>query len=459
MSKNTFASNLFGTIAGNLLPVDTYVDFIPTGKNGETMQLKDDAAVWMGLRNVMMQKGAYDFCYAVGAVTDRLSELDITAEMEVLRLGGKGKNNFATGFYASNINRIFEQPNRVQSWGEFRGEQLIFKRVFGFCPVYNVIPAGFGPESGQLFNLPPWRFKPIPRPKSILDIPDDPKIAKWRFYKIDGTTVDFTDEEVMILEDSFMRSEETSYMLPQSKLVGLDMVVSNLCAAEEADNVLLRKKGPLGFISHDIAASKDSIAGALPMTKRQKKELQGELTNYGLNLRQFQYVISRVAAKWNPISFNVTELGTKETIVKAEKAICHRFGYPYVLYEVTDSTFSNSNEANKTVYQNVVIPNANKDMKKYEKFLKAKANNCHFAANYDNLPVLQEDRKEKSEADKAQNESLQLEYDNDLITKNQWREARGYDTVPGDDVYKSEVTKKEEPTAPANENTAVPPQD
>jgi hypothetical protein len=228
-------------------------------------------------------------------------------------------------------------------------------------------------------------------------------------------------------------------------LVGLDMAVSNICSAMEADNVLLRKKGPLGFISHD-AATKDQVSYT-PMTVKQRNTLQKSLHEYGLSWDQYQYVISRVATRWNPMSFNVKELGTKETVEKCEKAICHRYRFPYTLYEEQDATYANGDNAAATLYQTNVIPNANKDANQYNKFFKAKENACKIVRNFDNVGALQEDRKDAAEADKAQNESLQLQYDNDLITLNQWREKMGYDTQPGGDVVKSQVKGSDQPLA------------
>jgi hypothetical protein len=207
----------------------------------------------------------------------------------------------------------------------------------------------------------------------------------------------------------------------------------------EADNVLLKKRGPLGFISHDAAATKDSVAGYLPMTNKEKDEIQASLSQYGLNLQQFQYAISRQAVRWNPISFNVNELGTKDTVVAGEKAICHRYGYSYVLYEDSGATYSNQDGAHKALYQNNVIPNAYKDMGVYNKFFLANENNCDISICFDDLPILQENEQEKATAAKAWDDALLIEYNNGLITKNQWLTQRGYDTIgPEGDLYKTE---------------------
>ena len=439
----SFLQNLFGTIAGGSIPFASGMDFIPNGNSGETLDIKGNDALWMGLKNPLMQKGSYDFCFPVSCVLDRLAEMDTNGRFEILRSEGKGRNNFATNTWANNMNRLLDKPNDLQDGGIFRKEQLVYKRLFGYCPVLPLVPAGFTKDNAiAMINLPPWLFDVIPQEKQ--NIRSQRINERIKQYVVDwyGYREKFDPKEVMILPDSPMKDELKHYLLPQSKMVGLDMAVSNCCAAMEADNVLLRKKGPLGFISHDAAAVKDAIAGYLPMSVKQKNRLQNELTKYGLNLRQFQYVISRVAAKWNPMSFDVNQLGTKETVVASEKAICHRHSFPYVLYEMTDATYANGGVAAQGVYQDTIIPAANQDALAYGNFFEAGKNACKIVKNFDEVPVLQENRKLSAEADKAQNEALEMEYKNNLITLNQWRERRGYDTVDGDDYYLRDAPKE-----------------
>lgn len=235
-----------------------------------------------------------------------------------------------------------------------------------------------------------------------------------------------------------MQDEEYDFLLPMSRLVGLDMAVSNICAAMEADNVLLRKRGPLGFISHDAAATKDSVAGYIPMNSDDVADIQKALRMYGLSWDQFQHAITKQPVKWNPMSFNSAELQTKETVIAGTKAICQRFGYDYVLYEAGSATYANQDGAHKSLYQNVIMPTACKDMSKYNKFFKATENQAKITLCFDDVPILQEDEMKKGQAAKAWDDALLIEYNNNLITRNQWLTARGYDTVADGDKYKKD---------------------
>lgn len=440
----SYLNNLFGTIAGNtLFRQPSGVSFIPVDDKGSVTDIKGEAT-WLGLKNRLQQKYAYDYCFPVASVVDRLAEYDIVGTIEILRSTGKGRDNFATNEWAKRMNKLLAQPNPMQTWEQFRGQQVVYKKVFGFCPVLPLIPSGMPPDyCTSMINLPPWLFDGVSTGNLAYTSKQNEIVKKWRF-SILGKTFEVEPDKLFILEDSFMQDEESDFMLPQSRLVGLDMAVSNICKAMEANNVLLAKRGPLGFISHDAAATKDSVAGYLPMNKAEKEELQTSLQAYGLSLAQYQYVISRQAVKWNPMSYDVNQLGINPTVIAGEKAICHRYGFPYVLYEEVDATFANSNTAAKAVYQNNVIPNNSKDLNKYNKFFLAAENQCKIVGNFLHIAALQEDMLQQANTKKALNDALKLEYDNNLITKNQWLTALGYDTIPDGDKYKKDEVSSED---------------
>lgn len=432
----SFLNNLFGTIGQPSIP-GPRPDFIPADGQGKTIEVKGDAAVWLGLQNPKMQQYAYDFCFPLASVVDRLAEMDLNGVFEVLKVGGKGKNDYLKTEYATLINGLFEQPNPLQSWYQFRGQQIVHKKIFGYAAVFPLLRSGFGPEYAlTMMNIPPDCIEVIGTRKILYATKLEEIVKEYRITIL-GQSFILNSNQLIILPDSFMLDHRKDYLLPQSKLVGLDMAVSNLCAGMEADNVLLRKKGPLGFISHDAAATKDSNIGYIPMTEPQKKEVQEELSKYGMTWAQYQYVISRVPLKWNSMSFSPSELGTGEVVERSEKAICQRMGYPYPLYLMTDSTFANGNQAAKMVYQDNIIPSGTRDFKLYAKFFKAKENNANFTYDFSDTPVMAEDKKTAAEAERELNLALKEQWENDIITRNQYLERMGYDKIVGMDIYYS----------------------
>lgn len=449
-------TNLFGTIAGNGWNAPANVHFIPKDGAGKTVKIKGDTAKWLGLQTPIMQKYAYEYCYPVASVCDRLAELDLTGRVEITRYKGKGKQDLATNDWANNMRRLLKQPNPLQSWEQFRGQQVVYKKVFGYCPVLPIVPIGFEKQpwmATMIINLPPWCFDVEPTGKFMQS-----KLSEMiKTYKVTilGKTVEYTSDQVFILEDSFMQDEAKSFLLPKSRLCGLDMAVSNICAAMEADNVLLRKKGPLGFVSPDAQATKDALGGNMPMEPKEKQEVQDDLLNYGLSWDQYQYVVTRSAMKWVEMSYTVKELQTKETVVAGEQAICHRYAYPYVLYEQTGTTFANGENAQSNVYQDNVIPNNQKDLEKYNKVFQARENNCEITADFMYLSCLQEDELQKAKAAVEVDKALEIEWKNNLITLNQWRVARGYETTTDGDIYYKDTAGKEAKLEPNKDEDEV----
>ena len=407
----SFAANLFGTIATQsqgLARIAGNLGFIPVDGQGNTVDIKNQQATWLGLKNRLMQKWAYDYCYALAAVVDKLAKYDVTGCPEVYRLGGKGKGGLATSDYAKQIGRLFKRPNPLQSYEAFRAQQYVYKKIFGFCPVLPVVLPGFEKQpwlAQTMINLPPWLFDIKPYSSETNLQSSDGNVASPGYVAtILNKRVEFRESDLIILRDGYMLDESLNFTLPLSRLVGLDWAVSNLCRAMEADNVLLSKKGPLGIFSHNPKADPSGYA---PMTEDQKIELQAALDRYGLSLPQYQWLISRAAVQWQPMSFNVEELGTKATIEQCEKAICHRFNLPYVLYEETQATYSNNGDsAEAGVYQGEIIPGNAQDMEEYERFFKATENNCEFCTDYSEVGALQGDKKLEADVAKTNTETV-----------------------------------------------------
>ncbi|HEY6949026.1 MAG TPA: hypothetical protein VI146_00320, partial [Nitrososphaeraceae archaeon] len=112
----SFANNLFGAIAGSWFGslgengLITPVGFVPTNDKSGLRHVRGSQAVWMGLRTREMQKAAYEMCYPVSSVIDRLAEYDLTGEIEILRSKGKGKEDYATNPWSQRMNARIAQP-------------------------------------------------------------------------------------------------------------------------------------------------------------------------------------------------------------------------------------------------------------------------------------------------------------------------------------------------------------
>jgi hypothetical protein len=431
-----FWQKMFGTL-GSKMPTPTDKDFIPTDYNGDAtvprnvMFVKGGEAVWLGLETIEMQYWAYCYCSPLAAVIDREADCDINGKPTFTK-NDKESNNPA----AKRMKAIIEKPNPTQTWEDFRGQQVVFKKIYGYCPIYSMVPSGFDKTyASYLWNLNPFYVKPVPNESFNLQNGTDP-IKSWK-VTIKGNEYELPSNTVFIIKDGYVNNTKHDLLLPLSKISGLDFAISNICATMEADNVLLRKKGPLGFISHD--PKPDNVAGYVPMTKDQKTEIQGELANYGLTWNQFQYVVAKLPVRWNPISYNVRELMTKETCKAAIDMICDRYNYPAELMSGKNATYENRSASERYLYQNVIIPQNERDLRAYNRFFKLDEYKLEMECDFSKLPVLQEDVVKAGQADNYKAAAYLTLYQNDVITLNKYREMMGIEPVPGDDKYFSEV--------------------
>jgi len=426
-------SNIFGSMA-NLMP-STNVGFIPLNGDGDVL-LTGQSAVWQNLQNKQAQYWAYLYCSPLASVIDRQANADLNGYIEVL----DDNKDYDTTRYGKAVKRRMQNPNPMQDWYEFRGQQMIYKKVYGYCPVYIMeFPSEPDKSSSYFWNLNPLFLTPVENEKFSLIKSPNP-ISEWEYDDQQGLTFNIPAKKIMLVRDGYM-SATSCFGLPLSKIAGLEWAISNIMAAMEADNVLLRKKGPLGFISQD--SSKDPVAGYVPLSPKEKLEVQTDLSNYGLSWSQFQYVVTRHGLKWNPMSYNVQELDTKATIRQGIDSICDRYGYPAELMSGKNATYENRTSSERWLLNNVSIPENNRDMLKYTTYFETNVT-CYFG----DIPVLQDAVLANGQGLKYRTEALDIQYKTGIITKNQYLQALELDTVEGGDEYYSMPVPP--PTPPLN---------
>ncbi len=435
------ANNLFGTLGTNSFPLLSGYGFIPSDSRGGTISMTGEGdsnmnPQWIGLGTKSMQFWAYIYCTPMAAIIDRLAECDTNGIVRFIdaEKGTPIKNANKVPRLAR-IKKLLKKPNPWQTWEEFDAEQVITCKIFGYCPVFAVNP-GFEDKSytTALININPVLAQPIADDE--FDMRTSKSLIKEWQITILQQTYTIPSSDMIIVKDGFI-SKTDGFGLPISKIQGTDFFVSNICAAMEADNVLLKKKGPLGIFSYD--PSKD-MAGATPLDPKAKDDLQNDLSRYGLTVGQIQYIISKMPVKWNAMSFNVRDLMTKETIRQAIDGLCDRFGYPAELMSGKNATYENRTSSEKWLYNNNVIPFSLRRMTRYNEFFGLE--DVILMKEFDHLAVMQEDIVKAGEAYKYESEGLQVDWEMGMITWNQWQTAKSRDTVAGMDIYYPEYVKK-----------------
>lgn len=441
------SNNMFGSFGSNAL-ADTNMDFIPVDMEGGTISLNKEAEL-LGLDLKPRQYYAYKYCSPLAGIIDRIAEADANGILSVQDEDGITLKKESISKEVSSVIKLFKKPNPLQTWYEFDTEQVVYCKIHGWCLVFFIRPAGFKKyETKSMWNINPQLAEPVANPAFDPFNKNSNPILYWEIQiSEDGEKFKAYPEDVLLIKDGFISEDG---LVPLSKLVGLDFYVSNIIASMEADNVIIKKKGPLGIFSYD---QKPDMAGVIPMGAKEKNELQQDLRQYGLTLSQFQYIISRVPIKWIPTSFNVKDLMTKETARQSIDAMCDRMSYPAELMSGKNATYENRSSAERYLYQSNIIPFSLRRMLSFNNHFEFEEQKIFL--DYSHLAVLQDDIVKRSQADKFKSESLQIDWESGIITLNEYRKAKNMEPIPDGDIYFIEYQSKQVANETSSKDTGT----
>lgn len=247
------ANNIFGSLGAGRFPFQTSMDFIPVNGNGMVIDVKGTNvdAQWLGLEHPTMQYWAYNYCSPLAAVIDRLAEADTNGELQYVNKDYTLNTTWKKNPSQKRVMELLLNPNPFQTWEEFNSEQVVICKIFGYCPVFCMAPAGMDKTyTKRMFNLNPYYARPVfndqfslfgndmnTLEETLLGIDRENPIKEWNIG-IAGRSYRINADQVLLIKDGFIDSNLSNLGLPISKIAGLDYFVSNICAAMEADNVL-----------------------------------------------------------------------------------------------------------------------------------------------------------------------------------------------------------------------------
>jgi hypothetical protein len=376
---------------------------------------------------------AYDRCPGLNAVINKKAQAFINGEVWVLDNDGK----VANGIFAKQLRKLLDKPNLFQSWDQFQAQQYIYIQTYGFCPMLAIKPEGYKKniDASSLWNIPPTMFSPHMTGKMLRQT-DIEKVIDYVDITFNGETSQVSIKDICILKD--LTTSTTSPIFPDSRIKSLEMPINNQIGAYESRNVLINYRGALGIFSRDLG--NNGQVGVPPITDKEKENLQKDFKRYGIRNNQWQFIITSAALKWQQVSVATKDLMLFEEVKSSNEAICDKYSYPFeLLANEKGTTFDNRTEAGKDLYQNAIIPEALSIYKQLNVFFETATYDIKLDVDYSKVPCLQENEKARMEARLTRNEAYKIEWDNDLITRNQWRIANGEDPIEGDDFRRSEI--------------------
>lgn len=375
---------------------------------------------------------AYTKCSPLNAIINKKAQAYINGKSYILDKDG----NEAKGKEVEAVKKLMKQPNPLQSENQFEAQAYIYCQLFGYCPILKIKPIGFTQDKdiSQLWCIPPSMTNIEENPGLFYANYDKP--FKTIILSYGGSQTELKVEDVFFLKD-FTPSFNTAY-LPESRIKCLAMEINNTIGAYESRNVLINYRGALGIISSD---GKDS-SGIVPMKDDEKSALQDDFLRYGLSRQQWKFIITTAMVRWQQIGIPTRELMLFEEIEDCIMRMCDVYGYQYELMSSTKGvTFANKNEAKKILYQDTIINEASSLSQQFTLLFGLDKLGFRIDKDYSHVPALQEDDLKNAQARKARNEAALIEFKNNIITYNRWRELNGENAIDGRDMFYYELLK------------------
>lgn len=353
-------------------------------------------------------------CPQVGSILFNKCNAYINGRTEVLQVANDNPVRGLKKDWQKFINR----PNILQSGSQFKAQLKFYIMAFGYCPVLRIMPDGFetGTNITGMWILPPHSTEIVFKKGNPMYETDFYDLIDYVKIEKDGKKYIIPKEDVYIFTDTTPLRVD-SY-LPSSRISILKYPINNIVKGYKSEGRMISK--PLGILSN---TAQDNISN-ISLDPLEKDQLKSDLNKYGTGDGLQDIIITDVALKWEHMMYPVAEMQVIELRNSNSAAICDGLGYPFDLTgKEKGSTFNNSGNADKLLYQNYIIPEAINIDEQFGECLFAELNKVRYVTTYVHIPALQENAKEKAEVDKTNTETLLAQFNSYVITYGQLQEG------------------------------------
>lgn len=334
-------------------------------------------------------------------------------------------------FSNDSINKFLTQPNALQSFDEFVSLHFLYKFLTGNsfikasvfsetqkelwkrCDDYWVLPSGS-------VDIVAYNKAPLFSPANVSDI--------IQYYRLSysGIMDDMPPETVLHIKEANVNTF-TCNLKGQSRLVSQIKPISNLISVYEARNVIYTKRGALGVI---VSRKKDDT-GTVALTPDEKENIRKEYnTVYGLGEDKYPVAIIETDTDFIRTSMSIQELQPFDETLQDAISIAGAFSIPAQLVPRKDnSTFNNQQTAERSVYYNIIIPEAKSFVRSLTRFLGLENSGLYLDVDYSDVDALQSGNKERQQTLNIISVKCKNEFLSGVITLNDWRAQIGESKV------------------------------
>jgi len=383
--------------------------------------------------NCTTQEGqwkAYQDCSLIESIIERRVDYFHSGIYSVVDTEGKPVTNAES----KQILRLLANPNPLQNRAEFEQTVMVYKEVFGFCPLYKVMPANRTKGLPvAIWAINPMNFTYTLTGKLYLQSTLSGIVKEIRFMNPAGDAIVLNTEEqysnIWILNGSTPKKDDL--FTSQSPLYPCGELVSNFQVAVNVYGTLL-KQSILGIISNRTT---DKM-GHQQLDGTDKSDVNEKLIKrYGLIEERDNFVVTNANLFFQSMLTNIGQLQIPDCLKISVNELCNRLGFQVELLSNKDITFENKRSAEIMQYQNHIIPFSQNYCESLTDFLLGEESTISITKSFAHLPILQKNKKEEADTMNVLVTSYGQLYKDGLITRNQYLSGIGLPEIPEGNLY------------------------
>lgn len=343
--------------------------------------------------------------------------------------------------------KLFRQPNKLQTQRQFIIQGYSYVQTYGYAVVEPVYPSGFNDRPTELRILRNWLID------WEWDWGNSNTAPRAAWYNENGIRRPLNLDTLIIIRDPSCTDYQDNGFLPLSRAADLESEIGNFVANMQVRGQMVTDRGSNGILSN---SGKDSI-GAIPMDATEKDRVQQAYRRYGNMKGQDKIIVTDAALSYTPMTFDVEQLGLHPEHIAVVKAMCNRYAFPFqMLAEGHDAKYNNSGNGRRDFQDTTIEPESLDFFEQLSQGLKMYEQGCEVYIDYSGVASLQMSQKDKGQGREAMNKALKMEWDNGLITRNEWLDELGRERIvnPLFDKYKWELTPEELGVVVDNQNNS-----
>lgn len=392
---------------------------------------------------------AYMTCPPLSYIIDTMAAQYINGDTWILTRKGKSQGEESTSPAAERLRKLLDDPNHLQSFNEFEVQLYTYLKIFGYSVIYAFdTPTGFDASyAKEIWNINPAFLEINEKPGMFFRHNDN---IESIFLTYGGNRMQLNKANVHIIKDS--TAPINSMLFPPSRIQKLTTVIDNILGAYGARKELIYTRGAIGMLTNQTADS----ASFIPLKPGEKDELHKDYNQlYGLMRGQRHVIITSANLKWQSMVTPTKDLMLFEECEKGTIDVANMFKFPPVLLNLggKGTTFSNEQTATRNLFMTALIPDAKHIYSQLNKIFGCYANNLEIEKDYSKIEALKPDALAAAMTRLRNNQAYQIEFRNNISTKNDWLRANNEDPVPDGDVYYSDIRELlEDPVNVENDN-------